>query len=476
MTTIRTAALLLAYGRAGRHAVNAMRLAYTTAIHNYPSYQSVIQPATRIVPGFAPRCFSSIANIEIPRLTWTFAKDFDPNSIVVSDIIPPENVRRLVHKEKKLGMNSAAQKSFAEIVQGVVLKAAKEGNENVSLDEVHDDLLKLCGNDWKDFAVMGIMLARHSIAGSPLGVLVLHHVATRSGDIEATFHLAQLLSSGCEPILAADRASARILIESLATQHEHRGAMYAKGMHMILKADIALGNKETPKTDAESQKTVQEAVEGIEWIRRGAEKGFVPACVQMGHILTKGFILERDGKKAAQYLKVAAEQGQAEALFLLGALHASGELSDSGPDNVLAFEYYLAAAMKGLAVAQHNVGSCYFEGTAPSASPSQDAPKRDLLRAIEFWEMAASQNFQLSLYNLGKLYAEGAEPEVQRDWKRAHVYLTKGKKIGGEIGEQCGEILSTLGKDTPAKEMDAKLDNGDGVGVPTRFWGFWRSE
>ncbi|KAI8808652.1 hypothetical protein BJ742DRAFT_771998 [Cladochytrium replicatum] len=77
----------------------------------------------------------------------------------------------LVHKEKKVGMNLATQKSFAEIVHGVVLKAVNEGNENVTVDEVHHELLKLCGNDLKDFVVVGIMLARHSIVGSPLGVL-----------------------------------------------------------------------------------------------------------------------------------------------------------------------------------------------------------------------------------------------------------------------------------------------------------------
>jgi TPR repeat protein len=122
-----------------------------------------------------------------------------------------------------------------------------------------------------------------------------------------------------------------------------------------------------------------------------------------------------------------------------------------------------------LAVAQHNVGSIYFQGDEPAAGV-----KKDVYLAVEYWKMAASQNLVLSQVNLGKLFMEGYEPlvgepshwKLRKDFGMARRYLMAAAQNSGDLGvaNDAKELLGTLDMLDNSGGGDAlKVGRGEGV-------------
>lgn len=126
----------------------------------------------------------------------------------------------------------------------------------------------------------------------------------------------------------------------------------------------------------------------IELCQRAADAGFVPAQSTLGILLTS---VQRP-EEAARWWQPAADHGDPEALYNLGAAHAEGR--GTPPDPIAAFERFLAAAEAGLAPAQARVGLAYATGTGVAEDPIE--AHKWFAIARHSGDKAAAQNLQRS--------------------------------------------------------------------------------
>lgn len=104
-------------------------------------------------------------------------------------------------------------------------------------------------------------------------------------------------------------------------------------------------------------------VEGFIWMEKAAEAGMPEACTAVAQLLVTGAVKgRRDHKKALALYHKAAEQGNVDALFSLGAMYGGGH--DVPPDRARAFQYFEQAAQRGHRLAQMMVGRYLLHGLA----------------------------------------------------------------------------------------------------------------
>lgn len=190
-----------------------------------------------------------------------------------------------------------------------------------------------------------------------------------------------------------------------------------------------------------------------------AASGDVDAQIKLGKMYRDGNGIEKDGKKAVEWLTKAAEQGSLDAHYLLGDICASGNgvplsyskalewfkfpldqgdsdtqvyvgwLHEKGfgvpKDNSKAAEYYALAAEQGNSTAQHNLGNFYEQGLG--------VPK-DENKAFEYYSLSAQQGDSDGQAKLGAMYI------ARHDYEKGKDYL----RIAGENGNQ--RALETLKK------------------------------
>jgi len=107
-----------------------------------------------------------------------------------------------------------------------------------------------------------------------------------------------------------------------------------------------------------SHKSEEELTERV---RRWAEKGKAWAQCILGQRYCNGVGVEQSYQQAKELFELAASQGDADAQYNLGIMHAEG-LGVDHQSYERAAEYYEAAARQGLASAQSNLGVLYVTG------------------------------------------------------------------------------------------------------------------
>ena len=115
--------------------------------------------------------------------------------------------------------------------------------------------------------------------------------------------------------------------------------------------------------------------------------------------------------------KTKAEQGYAEAQFILGNMYCKGQ--GVAQDYKKAVVWYTKAAEQGVAEAQYNLWVMYLKG--------QGVPQ-DYKKAVVWCTKAAEQGYAEAQYNLGYMYDNGKG--VPQDYKKAVVWYTKAAKQG----------------------------------------------
>ncbi|WP_018980726.1 tetratricopeptide repeat protein [Saccharibacter floricola] len=104
-------------------------------------------------------------------------------------------------------------------------------------------------------------------------------------------------------------------------------------------------------------------VNGLKWIEKAAEAGMPEACVAAAQLLVTGAVAgRRDHQKALALYHQAAEQGNVDAFFSLGAMYGGGH--DIPTDRSRAFDYFEKAAQRGHGLAQMMVGRYLARGLA----------------------------------------------------------------------------------------------------------------
>ena len=138
-------------------------------------------------------------------------------------------------------------------------------------------------------------------------------------------------------------------------------------------------------------------------------------------------------------LKANAEQGSADAQFLMGYMYDTGK--GAAPKNYTeAVRWYRMAAEQGDAAAQTNLGRLYFTG--------RGVPK-DVVEAARLFRLAAEQGNAKAQYKLGLMYALGQG--VPKDDVQAYAWVNIGAAQIGD--EETGKTLEFVAEKMTASAI-----------------------
>jgi hypothetical protein len=147
-----------------------------------------------------------------------------------------------------------------------------------------------------------------------------------------------------------------------------------------------------------------------EWLPL-AQQGDARAQFLLGALYAQGYGVPRDYGAAAQWFRQAAAQGHVGAQYNLGVRYHEGRGVPRDPSQ--AAEWFRRAAQQGFARAQYNLGVLYANG---------DGVPRDASQAAQWFRRAADQEDPKAQYNLGLFYVEGVG--VPQDYGEAYVWFT----------------------------------------------------
>ncbi len=147
-------------------------------------------------------------------------------------------------------------------------------------------------------------------------------------------------------------------------------------------------------------------------IEEAANSGDAEACFKLGALYANGRGVKQDSAQARKWLKKAVTQENNAARTLLGWLYLNDEsLRQSDTD---AIELFLQAAEAGDSDAQCSLGDIYLVGAA-GIEPNPRA-------MLQWYNSAAQQHHPKAQYMLGKLLAEGQL--IEKNDEAAFQWLT----------------------------------------------------
>ncbi len=157
----------------------------------------------------------------------------------------------------------------------------------------------------------------------------------------------------------------------------------------------AIPSSPTPASDSPG------ASRTLPLLRELAEQGDLVAQLALGHMYDEGIAVGKDEAEALRYYRMAAEQGDAQGQYLLGASLSAGDDADEAEEaaaDAEAFGWMLKSARQGYAEAMHEVAHHYEWG---------DGVQEDKAEAVAWLRKAAEAGHAESMFELGKRYAEG---------------------------------------------------------------------
>ncbi len=147
-------------------------------------------------------------------------------------------------------------------------------------------------------------------------------------------------------------------------------------------------------------------------IEAAAEKGDTEACFELGALYANGRGVKQNSQLARKWLKRAIKQESVAARTLLAWLYLNDD--SLGQSDTEALELFLEAAEAGDSDAQCSLGDLYQEGAA-GIEPNPNA-------MLQWYDRAAHLNHPKAQYMLGKLMAEGRL--VEQNDEAAFQWLT----------------------------------------------------
>ena len=227
--------------------------------------------------------------------------------------------------------------------------------------------------------------------------------------------------------------------------------------------------------------------EATNWLRRSAEQGFAEAQFLLGAIYDEGRGADRDEQEAVKWYRMSAEQGNAKAQLALGRYYEHVEETKQKTrrlrDYREAVQWYLMAAESGNAEAQRILGDCYltryFEPYGPESEDDDfDTMTCDEVRyrkwfelAVKWLRKAAEQDDAEAQYKLGEVYYNTDEYnnlDVAADFNDPKEGIKWYRKAAeqGHVGalEKLGNIYSLEHNDSEAAKwyrMGAELGSAE---------------
>jgi TPR repeat protein len=178
------------------------------------------------------------------------------------------------------------------------------------------------------------------------------------------------------------------------------------------------------------------------WLR-DAEQGSAELQIKIGYAYYnydhKGIIYtSQDYKKAAEWFRRAAEQGAAEAQYVLGTMFAEGK--GGRQDDAEAANWFRKAAEQGYAKAQHSLGEMYAKGRGVAQNNAEAEKWFDKAHhtATEKYRKAAEQGDAEAQYELGHMYdfnAFGRDESVPLDQAEAVKWYREAAKQGNAAAQ-----------------------------------------
>ena len=149
--------------------------------------------------------------------------------------------------------------------------------------------------------------------------------------------------------------------------------------------------------------------------------------------------LYEEGKHAEAYesLMPLAEQGDADAQYLIGLMYAEGQ--GVPQDYEAAIRWYRLATDQGHAKAQFNLGLMYDNG--------RGVPQ-DYAQAREWYLKAAEQGMADGQVKLGIMYQDG--PGVLQDYVQAHMWYNL---AAAQNQKDATKLRAALAKDMPPEQI-----------------------
>ena len=204
-------------------------------------------------------------------------------------------------------------------------------------------------------------------------------------------------------------------------------------------------DKPIPTTAEQLQTLLQDFDKGtLPAIEQAAEAGDAEAQFKLGALYANGKGVAQDSKQAMHWLRAAAKQGWVAAMTLLGWCHARGEGFPLDPGK--SHHYYSAAAEQGDPDAMCALGDLYQHG-AGGIEPNPQA-------MLYWYQQAAQQGHPKAQYMLGTLLASG-QGVTQND-EAAFQWLTLAIINGSEAAQK---ELAMLSARTDGDTLQAWKDN-----------------
>jgi hypothetical protein len=154
-------------------------------------------------------------------------------------------------------------------------------------------------------------------------------------------------------------------------------------------------------------------VEGVKWHRKAAEQGYADAQYVLGLRYYSGQGVAKDDMEAVQWYRKAAEQGHAEAQYWLGFCYAKGQ--GVAKDELEAVQWYHKAAEQNSADAQTALGFCYVEGQGVT---------KDEAEAVK-WFRKAAESGEAKAWNALAWILATSENSAIRDGANAVAFAEK---------------------------------------------------
>jgi TPR repeat protein len=154
---------------------------------------------------------------------------------------------------------------------------------------------------------------------------------------------------------------------------------------------------------------------------------------QMAMLNAKDAYQRKDYKQAADWFRVAAEQGDVKGQYNLGLFYNEGK--GVPQDYNQAAEWFHKAAEQGLAQAQHSLGQMYQQGQGVPKDPAQ---------AVVWFGKAAEQGYASAQTSLGLAYRDGLG--VKKDPAQAKLWLGKAAAQGDADAQAALKASSKTAK------------------------------
>lgn len=162
----------------------------------------------------------------------------------------------------------------------------------------------------------------------------------------------------------------------------------------------------------------------------------------LGDMYYHGWVLPKNGSKAAHWYQVAAVRGNVKAQYVLGCLYFSGTYAGlSGPQAFrqsnpqLAAVWWRKAAVRGNAAAQWSLGVLYQGGAGVSKSYKQ---------ALSWYKLAAENrtwpDAEMAQFSVANVYAAGGVSTQPNYQKAALWYRRAAENYGASTGSAMCQL------------------------------------